>query len=190
MRVAFVIAAASALFTAQSVDDQALQAARNLGEAGDFRQLVATCSTHLPGFRERLRPGGTVIVDVRVTGPLGDTALAAAEAKRLYKPFELTESLRSWHVTVLATPRAQRSQFVQVQSVALKSTVTYEAIGATSFIPGPPVGGTVDGLARFEGEAARRIVGAGDLQIAVVLPEGERSCDVVTKDLHRIGVVE
>ena len=125
-----------------------------------------------------------------MTGPLGDTALAAAEAKRLYKPFELIGPLRIWHVTVFATPRAQRGQFIQVQSVALKSTVTYEAIGATTFIPGPPVGGTVDGLARFEGEAARKIVGAGDLQIAVVLPEGERSCEIATKDLRRIGVVE
>ena len=122
------------------------------------------------------------VVEMRISGPAGDIAMKAFDAKRLSQPIEITTEAKAWHLTVIAHP----ARSGVVQAIALRSG-RGDAVPADQFVVGPPVGRSVDGAAVFTSPAARTLIEHGRFSVVAVLPAGERSCDLTDKDRAKLG---
>lgn len=160
--------------------DQQLHAAQALGESGHARDGVKICTS--VKMKEGFRHPGLAIVQMRISGPAGDVAMKAQDAKRLYRPLELTDDMKAWHLTVMAQPQT----FGMIQALAVRGA-TGESAPADTFVAGPPLQGRIDAIGVFSGPAARAIIDRGDFQIVAVLPAGERSCDMSAQELAKLG---
>jgi len=54
---------------------------------------------------------------MRISGPAGDIAMKALDAKRLSQPIEITTEAKAWHLSVIAHP----ARSGVVQAIALRS---------------------------------------------------------------------
>lgn len=169
------LAAADAQLT-----DQQAEAAKAIGEAGRARDVFVTCSS--AKMKESFRHPGLPVVEMRISGPAGDIATQAFDAKRLYQPLDITDEIKAWHLTAFVHP----TTFGVVQQIAIRGA-SGAAVPADRFVAGPPVGGRIDGIGIFSGDAAHAIVSGGDFSIVAVLNAGERSCDVNAKDRMKMG---
>jgi hypothetical protein len=160
--------------------DSAIQHAIAIGESGNVKAVIVTCMS--ANLKESFRASAAPLVFMRISGPIGDIATQAYEQKRLYKPIEIPDTMKAWHVTVLAEPQA----IGIVQNIVLKSstgTATPE-----KFVQEPSIEGRIGALALFTDETAKMIVQGGEFQVTAVLSAGERSCKVKTDDRKRIGL--
>jgi len=173
--VVLVASQASAQLT-----DQQVTAAKAMGEAGRARDTVVLCLSSK--FKESLGHPDLTAVEMRVSGPTGDIAMKAFDAKRLSQPLEITSETTAWHLTVIAHPTSSGV----VQTIALRSRQG-DSVPADRFVAGPKGGRSVDGVAVFTSPAARDLVEHGAFSVVTVLPAGERSCDVNDKDRARLG---
>jgi hypothetical protein len=165
---------------ATDLDAAAVAGAKTIGEDGNARVLLVACTS--TKMKESFRHPGNPVVEMRISGPRGDIAMKAAEAKRLYQPLQISDDMTAWHLTVLAHPQTVGV----IQSIAIRGAAG-GAVAADTFVPGPPLRGTIDAVGIFTSGAAQVIAGTGDFQIVAVTNAGERSCDVDAKARARLG---
>jgi hypothetical protein len=198
--------------SAQSISDADVEAAIKAGQAKKFDHLVSDCSA-TAGFGEGIaagmaggmQPNGSF--SVTVSANAGRIAYMAADAKRLYKPFnaaDVPESIRTPAIFVFADPeKPSRSGNVvsiasPVERIVLKSKVKPDAIAQPEHFETEPVewsnllGGKVEGtrgLARFDLNAVKELP-SGDFDVVVITQAGERRCKVGAKDRAKLFPVK
>lgn len=189
---------------AQKISDAEALAAIKAGESKKFGDLVSNCVAGA-GFAENMAAGvaggiqRTGSFDVTLSANAGRIAYLAADAKRLYKPFTLTDipdELRQPAVIVLVEPMkpttSQNTVNVPavIDHVVLKSKAVAEVVIQPTKVDTEPVtwsnllGGKVDGnraIAWFDYNAVRELP-PGDFDMVVITGAGERRCKVGGKD--------
>ena len=108
-----VVVVAIASHAGAQLTDQQAAAAKATGEAGRARDLVVLCLSSK--FKESLGHPDLGLVEMRISGPAGDIAMKAFEAKRLSQPLEIPTEAKAWHLAVIAHPT--RSGVVQAISL-------------------------------------------------------------------------
>lgn len=170
--------------------------------------LVWTCVA-IVGFGDTFKAptsGGvrqTGNFDVTVTTEKGQIASLAADAKRLYKPFSITNvtpqmRLPAVYVRANAQKPETSGSALEVappaEQIVIKSKVDPSiVIRPAKFTPEPVewtnmLGGKVhgaNGLAVFPTDAIKKLP-AGDFDIAVIAAAGERRCKMGVKDRTRL----
>ncbi len=182
-------------------DDQVASAIL-AGEMKKFDHLISTCVA-TAGFGEGVAAniaGGLQrdgSYDVTVSGSAGRVAFMAAEARRLYKKFNLasvTEELREPAIVVAvipqqpATTKEKISVAAPIEHVVLKSKINLEATQPERVDLEPVewsnlMGGKVAGnraVASFDFNTVRQL--PGDIDVVVITPLGERRCKIGSKD--------
>ena len=206
--VALWVFAAAASASAQSLADADIQAAIKAGEARKFNHLVSDCIA-TAGFGEHMAAGAaggvqrTGSFQVVLSGNAGRIAFMAAQAKRLYKPFvfdNVTEDLRTPAVVVSVEPNdpSKSGSVISVASpiehIVLKSKSKNEVVVQPTRVEKEPVewsnllGGKVEAnraVALFEHGAVGELP-AGEFDIVVITPNGERRCKVGNGDRTRL----
>jgi hypothetical protein len=192
--------------SAQQLDDAAVLAAIKAGQDKKAKDMVSSCIA-TSGFSEGLFASGTTPTgsfDVIVSLAPGRIAYAAADAKRLYKPFGLKDvpaELRDTG-TVFVTVEPQKpsssggkySTPSPIDRIVLKSKVNPSAVAQPQdFVTEPRewsnlLGGKVEANAAFARYALAdlREMPDGDIDIVVVTAAGERRCKIGAKDRTKI----
>jgi len=193
---------------AQHLTDAQIAAAIKAGESKQFSHLVSECRAQ-PGFGESLAGGlvggiqTTGYYDITLSADEGRIAIMAAQAKRLYKPFvltDVTEDLLKPAVVVSVEPGKPSSVKggwevpALIEHVVLKSKAkSAEAIQPLRVEKEPvewssTLGAKAEGnraVAFFEFDAVRELP-PGDFDMVVITPSGERRCKVGVKDRDRL----
>ena len=194
---------------AQSLDDAAVDAAIKAGQNKKHGPLFSSCVA-TAGFGENMAAaiGGGVTrtgsFTVIVSRSAGRIAYMAADAKRLYKPFAISDvpdRIRAnnlVYVTVVPHDPQRLSNQIDVASpierVVLKSKTNPNAVAQPQDMELTPlewknlVGGVVDGNAAVATFPLGDVLEfpAGDFDIVVVTQAGERRCKVGKGDRQRL----
>jgi len=194
---------------AQTLDDAAVGSALQAGVTKKFSDLISDCVA-TPGFGEGMGAslaGGIQPIGaytVTASGAEGRIAFLAADAKRLYKPFGLSDvppQLRDRSMLfVTVTPHAPKKSSSSydvpspIERVVLKSkadpnkVVQPENIELSPLEWGNLMGGKVQGnsaVATFPHSVTKELP-PGDIDIVVITEAGERRCKIGTKDRAKI----
>jgi hypothetical protein len=186
-----IVGLASSMLLAQQLSDAEVLAAIKIGETGKPAQLVSSCAAAagkvLPGAPRK----GIGAFDVTVANNIGRIAMLAANGKRLYKPLALDtvpDELRSPSIVVTVDPYDPSAAFIE--HVVLKSKEQPDVVLQPVNIEKEPVewsnmlGGKAErnrAIATFD-PARVKDLPAGDVDVVVVTPKGERRCKIGEKD--------
>ena len=210
-RITVVLAALAVPAIAQTMSDADVAVAIKAGVDKKFSNLVSDClatSGFGEGFAANLA-GGLQFdngFDVAVSRGAGRIAAMAAEAKRLYKPFavsDVPDGIRSgenaYVVVVPAAPRnstnpTKVSVSSLIERVVLKSKSVESAVVQPIDFASEPVswgnlmGATVEGNRAYAtfSTASIRELPPGDFDVVVITKHGERRCKVGQKDRQRL----
>lgn len=193
---------------AQSLTDAEVEAAIAAGQNRKLKDLIADC-TAKPGFGSRfgsamvggLQPSGAYTVSFATSA--GRIALHAAQAKRLYQPFTLTDVTDAMRAPALwlwvepHDPVRNNAEFqvasplervvLRVKnddgSVLQPEDMSVEPVAWQNLL-GAEFQGT-RALVSFDLEAARALT-RGSLEAVLITQAGERRCDIGIKDRARI----
>jgi len=195
---------------AQSLPPEEIEQAIVAGQNGKHGQLLITCQAVI-GFHEIFKgeKAGldfTGSYEIHLSRTTGRIALLAAEAKRFYKPFSITQvpdDLKVSDAVMTVEPVAplvSPSEPGSISVAALIETLVIKVwpnrnlvVKPTAFTTEPIEWPNVAGQtvranrarARFRlGEIVELPPGA--LELAVVTPAGERSCIVPSRDRRRV----
>lgn len=194
----------------QSLTDEEVAAALRAGEGRRVAQLAASCVATV-GFKQsftaRVEPGGirrTGAFSVVMATNVGRIAALAADAKRLYQPFSVesvSEELRSRRVYISVEPKEPVSNGNVLSVAPTVDHVVLQARGRGERTLQPVrvdteamewfsvyASGRLEGnrvVAVFEGADVGELQ-AGDLEVVVITPNGERRCVIDAKTRSRL----
>lgn len=217
MRIGTVTAMASAcalgvVVAAQgpALDDAAVAGAIQAGSTKQWRQLSAYCvagpslGDHISHMGRGALPTGTD--DVYVSGAAGHIATIAADAKRLYKPFDIkdvTPALRDTSVIfVTVEPRDPKPNGshtgveypAPIERVVLKSKVDANRVAQPTDVQlenrefSNLLGGKLQSNAATATFSASDVKGLppGDFDVVLITSAGERRCKINQKERDRL----
>lgn len=204
----FVVTLGGSSPLAQQLDDAAVAAAIEAGHRKNFKNLISDCNategfgaSMASAFVGGIQPNGAFTVITALAQ--GRIAFAAAESKRLYKPFSLVDvppELRATGtVFVTAVPHAPThsgnhvSVASPIEHIVLKAkhgtatvqptSVTFEPIEWSNLL-----GGTVSAnsaIATFPMAEVRELP-LGEIDVVLVTVAGERRCKIGNRDRARL----
>lgn len=203
--VAVCASAAGQPLTPEEID-KAIEA----GQRGTHKQLIATCQAVI-GFGEAFQGERAGLdfsgsYEVTLSQTAGQIALLSAAARRFYKPFtaaEVPEDLKTAGVFMTAEPsepyvssskRGSISVAAPIELVVIKAWPNRKLFVKPTELKTEPVewpniaGRTLQGnraLAKFQIGQMMELT-AGELEVAVVTPAGERTCILPARDRKRV----
>lgn len=212
MRMTFFAACllVPSLALGQTLDDAAVARAIKAGLEKKYDHLVSSCLAKV-GMKENLVSAAatglvrTGAFDVSVSTNEGRIAILSAEAKRLYKPFTVTdaEPFRVPMVFVAVDPQSPGHTNTQVtvaapiERVVLQSKTNDAVVQPETFHTEVVawqnlLGATVEGnraVATFSLETLKQLP-PGDFDVLVITTSGERRCKVGKNDRARVFAIK